>query len=151
MVWFNATFNNISVILWRSFLLLENTRVPGENHRPVASHSQTLSHNVVSSTPRHKQGSNSQLKVVIGTDCTGSCKSNYHTITVTTVPHVYMTSTDVLPAAIFFSIQILSKKTHIFQIKNVCSSLFDPYLRRCFNCPHVNGNISLIIYPYLTV
>ena len=32
---FNATFNNISVISWRSVLLMEET---GENHRPVASH-----------------------------------------------------------------------------------------------------------------
>ena len=52
---FNATFNNISV------LMVEATRVPGEIHQPVASHWQTLSHNVVSSTPHHKQGSNSQL------------------------------------------------------------------------------------------
>jgi len=44
---FNATFNNISVISWRSVLLVEETRGPGENHRPVASHWQTLSHNVV--------------------------------------------------------------------------------------------------------
>jgi hypothetical protein len=29
---------------------LEETKVPGENHRPVASHWQTLSH-IVSSTP----------------------------------------------------------------------------------------------------
>jgi hypothetical protein len=28
----NATFNNISVILWRSILLVEETGVPGENH-----------------------------------------------------------------------------------------------------------------------
>jgi hypothetical protein len=35
---FNATFNNISVISWRSVLLEEETEVPGENHRPVASH-----------------------------------------------------------------------------------------------------------------
>ena len=48
----NATFNNISVISWRSVLLAEETGVPGENHRLVASHRQTLSHNVVSSTPR---------------------------------------------------------------------------------------------------
>jgi hypothetical protein len=33
---FNATFNNISVISWRSVLLVEKTGVPGENHRPVA-------------------------------------------------------------------------------------------------------------------
>jgi len=52
---FNATFNNISV------LLVEETGLPGENHRPVASHWQTFSHNVVSSTPHHERGSNSQL------------------------------------------------------------------------------------------
>ena len=47
---FNATFNNISVISWQSVLLVEETREPGENHRPAASHWQTLSDNVVSST-----------------------------------------------------------------------------------------------------
>jgi hypothetical protein len=35
---FNATFNNISAISWRSVLLLKETGVPGENHRPAASH-----------------------------------------------------------------------------------------------------------------
>jgi len=44
---FNATFNNISVISWRSVLLVEETEGPGENHRPVSSHWQTLSHNIV--------------------------------------------------------------------------------------------------------
>jgi len=29
---FSATFNNISVISWRSVLLIEETRVPRENH-----------------------------------------------------------------------------------------------------------------------
>ena len=48
---FNATFNNISVISLRSVLLVKETRVPRENHRPAASHLQTISHNVVSSTP----------------------------------------------------------------------------------------------------
>jgi len=33
-----ATFNNISVISRRSVLLAEEAGVPGENHRPVASH-----------------------------------------------------------------------------------------------------------------
>ena len=32
---FNNTFNNFS---WRSILLMEETRVPEENHRPAASH-----------------------------------------------------------------------------------------------------------------
>jgi hypothetical protein len=35
---FNATFNNILVISWRSVLLVEETGGPGENHRPVTSH-----------------------------------------------------------------------------------------------------------------
>ena len=30
---FNATFNNISVISWRSVLLVEDSGVPGENQR----------------------------------------------------------------------------------------------------------------------
>ena len=32
------TFNNFSVILWQSVLLVEETRVNGENHQPFASH-----------------------------------------------------------------------------------------------------------------
>ena len=35
---FNATFNNISVMSWRSILLVEETIVPGENHRHAAIH-----------------------------------------------------------------------------------------------------------------
>jgi hypothetical protein len=34
---FNATLNNISFISWRSVLLVEETRVPGDNHRTVAN------------------------------------------------------------------------------------------------------------------
>ena len=34
---FNATFNNVSVILEWSVLLVEETGAPGENHRPAAS------------------------------------------------------------------------------------------------------------------
>ena len=55
LVWFmvfNTTFNNISAISWRSVLLVEEIRVSEEKHRPAASHWQTLSHNLVSSTPR---------------------------------------------------------------------------------------------------
>ena len=34
---FMATFNNISAISWQSVLLVEETGVPGENHRLNAS------------------------------------------------------------------------------------------------------------------
>ena len=40
---------------WQSVLLVEETRVPRKNLHPVTSHRQTLSHNVVSSTPRHER------------------------------------------------------------------------------------------------
>ena len=41
MVFYLAFNNNISAISWLSVLLVEET---GENHRPVASHWQTVSH-----------------------------------------------------------------------------------------------------------
>jgi hypothetical protein len=37
VVVFNATFNNSSVISWWSVLLVEETGVPRENHRPTVS------------------------------------------------------------------------------------------------------------------
>jgi hypothetical protein len=73
LIVFNTTFNNISVTSWWS---VDETGL-GENHQPGTSHWQTLSHNVV-----HLPWSRFELtSVVIGTDCCGSCKSNYHTIT----------------------------------------------------------------------
>ena len=47
---FSATFNYISVIPCQSVLFVKETR---ESHRPAASQLQTLSHNVVTSTPHH--------------------------------------------------------------------------------------------------
>ena len=49
---FNDPFSKLSVISWRSVLFVKETGVQGENHRPVASHRQTLSHNVVLSTSK---------------------------------------------------------------------------------------------------
>ena len=65
-------FSNISVILWWSVLLVEETRVPREMHWPAASHRQTWSHNAVSRFEL-------TMLVVIGTNCIGSYKSNCHT------------------------------------------------------------------------
>ena len=74
---FNVIFNNISILSLRSVLLMEETGVPGENYRPVTSHWQTLSYNVVSSTPRYQRNSNSHDR---------HSKSSCHTITATTAP-----------------------------------------------------------------
>ena len=53
---FNATFNNISAISWRSVLLVEETVVPEKTTESLTN----LSHNFVSSTHRHEQHSNLQ-------------------------------------------------------------------------------------------
>ena len=55
-----------------------------ENATDLSQVTDKLSHNVVLSTPRHERCSNSQL---IGTDCTGCCKSNYHKITTMMAPN----------------------------------------------------------------
>ena len=39
-------------ISWRLVILVEETGLSGEKHRPVARHWQTLPRNVLSSTPR---------------------------------------------------------------------------------------------------
>jgi hypothetical protein len=54
---------------------VEETGVPGENHRPTASHRQTLEFELTT-------------LVVIDTDCIGSYKSNYHMITATMAPEM---------------------------------------------------------------
>ena len=59
-----------------SVLLVGETGVPGENHW----HWQTLSHNVVSEYASPWAMFELTMLVVIGTDCIGSCRSNYHTI-----------------------------------------------------------------------
>ena len=56
---FNAIFNNISVMSRQSVLLVEETRVPGENHQPVANHWQTY-HIVLCPVQLAKWDSNSQ-------------------------------------------------------------------------------------------
>ena len=110
---FNSTFNSMSYIvvvnlglgLWCLMPLStisqrggqlywwRKVEDPEKTFWPVASHWQTLSHNVVLSTPRHERGSNSQILGVIGTNynciCTGSCKSNCHLIP-TTTSHNYI-------------------------------------------------------------
>ena len=61
---FNATFNYISIISWRSILLVEYPEKTTDLSEVT--------------------GFELAMLVVIGTDCTCSCKSNYHTIITTT-------------------------------------------------------------------
>ena len=83
----SATFNNISVISSHSVLLMEESGVLGENHRPAASHWQ-LDHIMLYRVHLARAGLELTTCVVIGTDWIDSCKSNYHTIMTKTAPIV---------------------------------------------------------------
>ena len=74
---FSATFNNISVISWRSVLLVEENGGPGENYQPMSQVTDKCYHIMVYTLPS---------SVVIGTDCICNCRSNYYAITATTAP-----------------------------------------------------------------
>jgi hypothetical protein len=72
----NVTFNNISAISWRSFLLVEKTT-------DLLQGTDKLDHITL-----YRAGFKLTTLVVIGTDCIGSCKSNYNMIMTTTALYI---------------------------------------------------------------
>jgi hypothetical protein len=73
---FNATFNNISVITGGKFFVWRKPEYP----------ERTTDLSQVTDKLYHIMRFELTTSVVIDTDCIGSCKSNYHAITVTTAP-----------------------------------------------------------------
>ena len=130
---FNTTFNNISVISY-PVLFIEETGVPGETHRPVASHWQTLSHNVIHISLIEIR----TTSVVMSTHCIDSCISNCHMITATTVPvdvMIYLTivlsdnhslNLDLrsLKCLTYQQILLFVKYVKFVNVKNLASTLY---------------------------
>ena len=76
---FNATFNNSSVISWQSVLLVGKPEYPEKT-------SDKFHHILLYRVHLAWVGFKLTTLVVIGTDCIGSHKSNYHTIMTMTTP-----------------------------------------------------------------
>ena len=88
-VWFmvfNATFKNISFISWRSVLLVEETWVLKRKSPTCRKSLTNFYHIMFIEYTSPWTGFELTTLVVMGTDCTSSCKSNYHTIMTMTSP-----------------------------------------------------------------
>ena len=83
----NATFNNISVVLSRSVLLLEETGIPDKTIE-LSEVADKLYHIMLYRVHPEMSGFELTAFVVIDTDCTGSCTSSYHMIMTMTAPCV---------------------------------------------------------------
>jgi len=139
LIWFmefNASCNNISVISWQSFLMVEETGVL--DRRKTTDLSQVWA------------GFELTTLVVIGTDCTCSWKANYHSITTTTAPlsqTVYETNlhiefNDIINCQFY---QVVTEKKEYFYIKARTNKLYT--FRQCTYIVYIyillNDNILL--------
>ena len=116
----------ISVISWRSVLLAEETGVPRENHRPAASHWQIITLKLYR-VDLTWVGFELTTLGVIGTDCIGSYKSNYHTIMTMMAPGEYLL--------------LVVKTDHIYMCR---SFMIDLWLIRSIYIGYCSRYISMV-------
>jgi hypothetical protein len=79
---FNATFNNISVISWRSVLLVEDNRVHKENHRPLKKDKEMKAAHYLICNIRilyeYIRGRRSRDRIVVGFTTTYAISAYHH-------------------------------------------------------------------------
>jgi hypothetical protein len=89
-----ASFNNISVISWQSVLLEEETRVPGENHRPATSHWQTVWMLLLFNVKRRRMNVNLYRYIYWVRDCCLTPSPKFFTCIMTQICYVLNMCTD---------------------------------------------------------
>ena len=97
IILFNVIFNNVSVISWQSCNCIGggNRRIGRKPSTCRKSMTKFITWCCIEYTSPWVRFELTML-VVIGTDCTGSCKSNYHTITTTTAPYNMHVKTEII-------------------------------------------------------
>ena len=114
---FNATFNNILVISWRSVLLVECL----DKTTDLSQVTDKLYDIILHRAHLTCAGFELTTLLVIGSDCIGSFKSSYHMITTTIVP------------VLFGSLQTFSY-TNVYTVSVHTNKLKYFFLRKLFDC-----------------
>jgi hypothetical protein len=144
----NATFNNISVISWRSVLLVEKTGVPKEKTTTLSQVTNKLCHILLYILDLDWEGFEYLTLVVIGTDCIGSHKSNYHMITTTTAHKRRKVS---MVCQHIFNWEFVSTWLYLqYSLVPDQSMLYYEFVSTIFSCSR-SVNVILRVCIYLTV
>jgi hypothetical protein len=139
---FSATFNNISVISWRSVLLVKDA----EKTTDLSQVTDKLYRIMLYTSPWSRF--ELTTAVVMGTDCIGSCKSNYLTITTTTAPQKIYTAQKIQRRAAHY---VCNRQHNTSSVKDMMYTLKWPTLKerkikawlQMFHKIAVNNNIEI--------